>query len=237
MRRAVAFGLFLWLLLSSLGVGAAESPPDVSYTHISTEEKVVALTFDDGPHPRYTDEILDLLAEYGAKATFFVIGKNLELYGEASERAVREGHEIGNHTYSHPGLSGITAPELEREILMNEALIEEKTGKLPACFRPPEGYCTKDVRRTAAAVGCPLILWSIDTRDWSGIGSEQIVAKVMKEVSPGAIILFHDYIAKNSPTPAALKKILPRLSEAGYRFVTVTELLSAGKAASEEVGH
>lgn len=234
MRRGIAFGLLLWILVSPLCAFATERDPAVSYTHVATEEKVVALTFDDGPHPRYTDEILDLLAEYGAKATFFVIGKNLELYGAATERAVREGHEIGNHTYSHPGLSGISPIELEREILMNEAIIEEKTGRAPTCFRPPEGYCTRDIRHTAAAAGCSLILWSIDTRDWSGIGSEEIVKTVMKKVAPGAIILFHDYIGRNSPTPEALKKILPRLDAAGYRFVTVSELLSSAEAASEE---
>ena len=152
MRRSMAFGLLVLLLASPSVAIAAERSPDVSYTHILTEEKVVALTFDDGPHPRYTDEILDLLAEYGAKATFFVIGKNLELYGAATERAVREGHEIGNHTYSHPGLSGLSVSELEREILMNEAIIEEKTGKAPTCFRPPEGYCTQKVRQDRKSV-------------------------------------------------------------------------------------
>ena len=236
MPRLVALGLLLMMLTSPLAIAASARPPEVSYTHISTEEKVIALTFDDGPHPRYTDEILDLLARYGAKATFFVIGKNVELYGAASERAAREGHEIGNHTYSHPGLSEISPRELEREILKNEAIIEEAIGKAPDCFRPPEGYCDREVRRAAAATGCALILWSIDTRDWSGIGSDAIVEKVMREAAPGAIILFHDYIAKDSPTPAALKKILPRLSAAGYRFVTVSELLTVAEAASEEAG-
>lgn len=234
LQRALAFAMLLLLGTRFLCTLAwATSPPGSVYTHVATAEKVVALTFDDGPHPRYTDEILDLLSEYDARATFFVIGKNVELYGAATERAVREGHEIGNHTYSHPTLSALSAHELTREILSSEAIIEERTGKSPSYFRPPEGYCTADVCRTAAAAGCDVILWSIDTRDWSGIGSDRIVERVLAEVTPGAIILFHDYIAKNSPTPKALKKILPRLSAAGYRFVTVRELLSAAEITSE----
>lgn len=196
------------------------------YTHVDTEERIVALTFDDGPHPRYTPMILDILAEYDAKATFFVIGKNLEEYGEVTKRAVREGHEVGNHTYSHPALSGVSRGELMREILATESLIEETIGTSPSVFRPPEGYCHDGIKEVAGQNGFSVILWDIDTRDWAGGNYRDIAEHVMKRTVPGSIILFHDYIAKNSPTPAVLKEILPRLTAAGYRFVTVSELLS-----------
>ena len=193
----------------------------------------VALTFDDGPHPRYTKAILDILEEYHITATFFVIGKNMELYGAAARRAAAEGHEIGNHTYAHPTLSGISDLAFEREIQMNEALIEEYTGKLPTVFRPPEGYCTPTVERIATKNGSTVILWNVDTRDWAGCPSDMIVRNVMKNTVPGSIILFHDYVGKNSTTIAALKEILPRLSAAGYRFVTVSELIEYATPVSE----
>ena len=223
----VALALFLTVSLLLFGVlplnGMATGGGVL--THIKTEERIVALTFDDGPHPRYTPAILDLLLAYGAKATFFVIGKNLEYYAEAAKRAVREGHEIGNHTYSHPTLSALSYDEIEGELLKNAAAIEEKLGVRPSVFRPPEGSCTRAVEAAAAYCGTPLILWSVDTRDWSGRSSSRIVSEVMEKTVPGAIILFHDYTVGDCHTLEALKEILPRLSAAGYRFVTVSELL------------
>lgn len=224
-RRALSLFLLLSLFLfPALRVHGASQGG--AYTHVATDEAVVALTFDDGPHPRYTPKILDILAENDARATFFVIGKNLEHYGDIAERAVREGHEIGNHTYSHPTLFQLDDGEILYEILKNEAIIEEKTGYMPTLFRPPEGYCTTAIERVAKNAGSDVVLWSVDTRDWSGIASARIVSHVMENVRPGSIILFHDYIAENSPTPAALKEILPRLRAAGYRFVTVSELIT-----------
>lgn len=223
MRRVLLLVLLL-LLISPLSVSSKEMKG--VYTHVDTEERIVALTFDDGPHPHYTPMILDILAEYDAKATFFVIGKNLEEYGEVTKRAAREGHEIGNHTYSHPALHGISERELTRELLTTESLIEERIGTPPAVFRPPEGYCPDGVKAVASGNGFSVVLWDIDTRDWAGGASHDIAKHVMKNVVPGSIILFHDYIAKNSPTPAVLKEILPQLVAAGYRFVTVSELIT-----------
>ena len=224
-KRIAAIFFSVVLLFSPFGMRsrALSSQP---CRHVSTEEKVVALTFDDGPHPRYTSEILDLLAMYDAKATFFVIGKNVELYGDLVVRAAAEGHEIGNHTYAHPKLSELSHAALEREILKNEAMIEELVGTAPLLFRPPEGYCSPDVSHAALKNGISIILWNVDTRDWSGNSSESITSHVLANAVPGSIILFHDYIAHNSPTPAALKEILPRLDAAGFRFVTVSELLT-----------
>ncbi len=193
---------------------------------VPCEERVIALTFDDGPHPKYTDRILDVLAEYGAKATFFVVGENLELYGEATLRAVAEGHEIGNHTYAHPALAALCQSELENQILHNETVIKEKAQSETALFRPPEGYCSACVKSTTEALGYRVILWDVDTRDWAGTPSDTIVKNVMKNAKPGSILLFHDYVSHKSTTIDALKQILPRLQAQGYRFVTVSELLS-----------
>ena len=224
--------LAVWVSSLSTPFAAAVSTRAV-YRRVVTEDKVVALTFDDGPHPRYTPMILDILAEYGAKATFFVIGKNMELYGDAARRAASEGHEIGNHTYAHPALSGISDAEFEREVLKNEALIEEYTGMPPTVFRPPEGYCTPSVERIVTKNGGTVILWNVDTMDWAGRPSDAIVKNVMQNTVPGSIILFHDYVGKESTTIDALKEILPRLSAAGYRFVTVSELIAHATPVSE----
>ena len=202
------------------------------YFHVNTEEKVIALTFDDGPHPRYTDKILDLLEKYQAKATFFVIGKNLELYSSVTKRVFEAGHEIGNHTYDHPTLSCIGPSELSGQIEKNEKLIESITGKKSRCFRPPEGFCGRYVREVINKKGYQAILWDVDTRDWAGTPSKTIVKNVMKSVHPGAIILFHDYVGEHNTTVEALREILSKLSEEGYRFITISELLSYGSDGS-----
>ncbi len=213
-------------LLLSGGLPREYTPIENVYHRVSTEEKVIALTFDDGPHPQNTEKVLDLLERYDAKATFFVIGKNLELYRETVKRAVREGHEIGNHTYTHPHLSAMSEEELFREIERNERLIEELTEKPTALFRPPEGYCGKAVRDLIKKRGYRAILWDVDTRDWAGTPTHEIIKTVQNTVYPGSILLFHDYGGKQSATLSALAALLPWLKKEGYRLVTVSELLS-----------
>ena len=229
--KRIALFLAMWLAFGiPLPLCAAEKTKTV-YRRVNTEEKIVAITFDDGPHPRYTKKILDVLAEYNAKATFFVIGKNLELYGDLARLAAEEGHEIGNHTYSHASLPLLDREALAREILDNEGLIEECTGLRPTVFRPPGGQSSSLVEEIVTANGDKIILWDVDTRDWAGRTSVDIVNSVMQETVPGSIILLHDYAVCESTTVDALKEILPRLSAAGYRFVTVSELLLDGETA------
>lgn len=237
MKRRIAclFLAVIYLMLVALPARGAEAEIPI-YRHVNTTEKVIALTFDDGPHPKVTDKILDLLAEYDAKATFFVVGKNVELYGRATARAVREGHEIGNHTYAHPSIGGLGCAEIACELLRTEALVEELTGKSCHIFRPPGGECTKEAQLAALGNGFSLVLWNIDTRDWAGVSSSEIVKNVMSNAAPGSVILFHDYVGKEAGTIDALKEILPRLSAAGYRFVTVSELLSYSASASDSSG-
>ncbi len=231
--RAVAV-LLLLVLLSSFCTGISGfCAQNAVYRRVSTEEKVIALTFDDGPHPRVTNEILDLLAEYDAKATFFVIGKNLELYSDTARRAVAEGHELGNHTYTHPHLSGLGAGAVEGELQKNAALIERLLGVSSVLFRPPEGSCKTEMLSVVEKNGYSTVLWDVDTRDWSGVSAEAITKNVIKNAREGSIVLFHDYVGRECHTVAALKEILPRLSAAGYRFVTVSELLSYSASASD----
>lgn len=187
------------------------------------DEKKIALTFDDGPHPKYTEEILSILEKYDVKATFFAIGENVTYYPEAFEKIQRAGHEIGNHTFSHPHLYQKDCAALTKEIRQAEASLSGSNGA--KLFRPPEGVCSDTVCRVASEMGYTIILWTVDTRDWSHPDPDAIVQGVEKNVKSGDIILFHDYIASPSPTPAALDRLIPSLLAKGYRFVTVSELI------------
>lgn len=196
----------------------------VSAGDTAEETEKIALTFDDGPHPVYTPQILDILKENGIKATFFIIGENAEKYPEIVERIIDEGHEVGNHTYSHPHLQKIGDEELMKELKKTEALLKEAFGYEPALFRPPEGYCCAAVKNSAKAMGYELTLWDIDTTDWAHNQSQNIIKTVLATVKDGSIILCHDYVTKPSPTPDAIKAFIPKLKARGYSFVTVSEL-------------
>lgn len=189
--------------------------------------KCVALTFDDGPHKTYTPEILDILDEYGAKATFFIVGRNAEENPDIVLDAYRRGHEIGNHTYTHPNLKNLSAEKRLEEIQKTQEILTDITGEAPRLFRPPGGYVSNSIIEELDALDCSAVLWSWrqDTRDWACPGVDCVVSGVLKNLRDGDIILFHDYNAgKNSPTPQALRRILKSLSDDGYRFVTVSEL-------------
>ena len=184
----------------------------------------IALTFDDGPHPSLTEPILDLLADFGAKATFFVIGRNAEAYPEIVAREIAEGHEIGNHTETHPDLSRLDLSSAEREIVASGNAIFSESGYRTRLLRPPCGEATDDVIRLAERLGHTVVLWSVDTRDWAHTGTAQIVRTVREGLTDGGVILFHDFISGESHTLAALGELLPALAAEGYEFVTVSEL-------------
>ncbi len=193
-------------------------------------DKKIALTFDDGPHKKYTGQILDVLSEYQIKATFFVIGCNCEKNPELIRREISEGHEIGNHTYSHPHLTGIKQSKLKSEIEETERIIAEICDYKPRLFRPPEGVYSSAVSGTVEELDYIPILWTVDTLDWKMPSSEKIVSEVLGSVKSGSIILCHDYVSGKSSTVDALKIIIPKLLEEGYEFVTVGELISLNSA-------
>ncbi len=201
------------------------------YNHVVTqgarEEKVIALTFDDGPHPEFTPQILDLLKEYEAKATFFILGKQAALYPDLVKRELEEGHELGNHTYSHIDVKKSSKEKIEKEFQKTQDMIYSITGVKPKVFRPPYGFYNQNTLNVANENKCKVILWSPnqDPKDWSSPGVDRIVNTVISKTKNGDIILLHDYIEGNSHTIEALKTILPDLKARGYRFVTVSELL------------
>ena len=211
---------FLAVLLASAQVRAG----DVIYS-CAGEEKRIALTFDDGPHPVHTREILDILAEYGVRATFFVVGENAERYPELLEAEARAGHEIGNHSYTHTNLRQANGTTVAREIDEGERAIYEIFEYRTRLLRPPGGCVGKELLEEAEARDYRIVCWSVDTRDWAHTPVKQITEKVLREASGGDILLFHDYIAGDSPTPEALRAVIPKLLKEGYQFVTVSELI------------
>ena len=225
MRKITAFILASVLFIIPTNAFEDEELADV-YFSSETESKKIALTFDDGPHYKYTAEILDILNEYDAKATFFVVGQLAERYPELILRELSEGHEVASHTWSHPNLVTIPESTLMNELLTTEQLLFELAEYRPRLFRPPEGKYGNAVRKVARQLDYELVLWTVDTRDWAHTPTDTIVETVLDNTVPGSIILCHDFIGRDSPTPEALRKFIPKLIENGYEFVTVSELIS-----------
>ena len=190
-------------------------------------DKVLCLTFDDGPHPRYTEQILAVLAEYGVVATFFFVGENVALYSDAARRVASAGHEIGNHTQTHPHMQKIEDGRLMEEIAAAQREIRSATGAVPTLFRPPEGKITKERSELLRKMGFRGVLWSVDTLDWKGTDARQIAKEVLMHVKGGDVILCHDYVGHPTTTVEALRLFLPVLIEKGYRFVTVSQLMES----------
>ncbi|MCZ8515569.1 polysaccharide deacetylase family protein [Paenibacillus filicis] len=199
---------------------------------VATEEKVIALTFDDGPDPEDTPQILDLLRQYGAKATFFAVGNKVERFPDLLRREVAEGHEIANHTYSHKYFGKkVSSEQIRSEIQRAEKVIYAASGRTCHLFRPPGGFYNERLVQTVTDDGYTVVLWSWhqDTQDWNTPGVRRIVNKVVKNARNGDIVLFHDYVEGKSQTVEALKEILPELKKRGFQFVTVSELLAYGR--------
>lgn len=196
------------------------------------ELKVVALTFDDGPDPRFTPLILDILEEYDIKATFFMVGKHAEKYPHIARLVEEAGHEIGNHTYSHANLLQASAYRISNEITRGEEAILNSTGKRPSLLRPPRGLYNPTVKEKAREMGYTIALWSLSSNDWLELRPLDITRRILRNVSNGDIILFHDsgdLIRSEGgdrlSTVLSLKPIIEGLKEQDYIFVTITEMM------------
>lgn len=213
--------------------GMAQSVPQVYHVFSETTEiehainestkteqiKKVALTFDDGPHPSYTEQLLDGLKERGVKATFFVTGEHASLHPDVIERMSEEGHLIGNHTYSHMQLNAANKEEFKEELIRTNEVIEEITGEDVLYVRPPYGTWDKSFE---SELNMFPVLWTVDPLDWCSTNVSGITAKVVNKVEENDIILMHDYF--ETSVTAALEVVDELLAE-GYTFVTVEEIL------------
>ncbi len=193
----------------------------------NTSEKLVALTFDDGPEILNTPKILDILKEKGVPATFFVMGKQIKEFPDEMKRIVNEGHAIANHTYTHYDSRRIWTDKLRKEIQSTQEEMARVVGKKPDIFRPPYGSFSKADMRLLNELGMRNILWSVDTLDWSGTTAEDILKIVHRDISPGGIVLQHNFQSDRlKGTVVALPKIIDELKAKGYRFVTIQTLLA-----------
>ena len=211
MKKILSIMILAILLISPI---CADEPP----------KKLVALTFDDGPHKTHTKVILDTLDKYDVKATFFVVGTNAERFPDIVQYAADMGHEIGNHTYTHPNMKGISHSELQAELSKNEDLLFSICGVRTKLFRPPCGEMSDAVSSITEESGYKLVLWDVDTRDWEHRSKDAIVNSIKKNVKNGSVILMHDFIGGETHTPEALSEIIETLQKDGYEFVTVSEL-------------
>ncbi|MEB3224657.1 MAG: polysaccharide deacetylase family protein [Synechococcus sp.] len=197
---------------------------------VATDEKVIALTYDDGPNPPYTEAMLAVLADYQAKATFYVVGQNVESYPE-TVRAVRAaGHELSNHSYEHKYMAFRSWGYITHEVDTTDQLLRDLGVAGQIDFRPPWGrrffllplYLHQQHKR--------LVIWDVDTFDWEPEASPtDIAARVIEGIQPGSIILMHDGGGDRQRTVEATNLILSQLTAAGYRFVTVAELFELSK--------
>ncbi len=183
------------------------------------EIRRIALTFDDGPHPRYTQQLLDGLKERGVQATFFVTGEHAELHPDIIRRMQEEGHLIGNHTYSHMQLRKSNREVFKEELIRTNEILEEITGQEVVYVRPPYGSWDKSFEKELNMFP---VLWTVDTLDWCSSNADRITQKIVGKVEENDIILMHDYY--DTSVEAALKAV-DALLEQGYTFVTVEEIL------------
>lgn len=190
----------------------------LSRRKIDPEKPMIALTFDDGPHDIYTARILDALKKYGGKATFFVLGQRVERHSKILNRMIKEGSEIGNHSYSHPLLTTASVEKIKQEIARTQKAVLQCTGYTPKLVRPTYGAVNQTVR---AAINYPMIEWSVDTQDWKSRNVDMIVKEAMKGAKDGAIILMHDVYLT---TAIAAEKVIQKLTKEGYQLVTISEM-------------
>ena len=189
--------------------------------------KLVALTFDDGPWPKYTEQILRILRERNVKATFFAVGGRLSKQPDTAKKIVAEGHVLANHTLSHQKLDGATTKVVRRQIRQGGDRIKKVAMKRPAWFRPPGGHIDSTVIAEARKANQQIVLWSVDPQDWRRPGWKKIAARVVNATRPGDVILLHDGGGDRGQTVQALPRIIRQLEAKGYTFVTLDELAAA----------
>ena len=215
MRMGAAVCLAAVAALAIGGHGTAEPAAEI----VNENGPMIALTFDDGPYPKVTGHILDVLEKNGVCATFFVLGSRIEGHEDMLTRMDELGCEIGNHSFSHADLTRLSKADCQRELSDTDAEIRRVTGHEASVVRPPYGYYNKTVMSAAER---PLILWTVDTNDWRGKAPGEIADYVIQQAKEGSVILMHD---QQTQTADAMEMIIPTLIEEGFRFVTVSELI------------
>jgi len=194
------------------------------FNSVNTSRKIVALTFDDGPHGKLTPQLLDLLKRENVRATFFVLGSLVAANPQIVQRMATEGHEVANHTWDHPRLPSLSAEKLEHQIRDTTEIIEKNTGSKVTIMRPTYGLYNEGVKnKLLNDFGLDMILWSVDPNDWKKPGADAVARRLVNGAHPGAILLAHDI---HPGTIAAMPQTIAQLKAKGYTFATVSELIA-----------
>ncbi|HEX2950294.1 MAG TPA: polysaccharide deacetylase family protein, partial [Armatimonadota bacterium] len=190
----------------------------------NVNKRQIALTFDDGPHPLYTPQILNILARDQVKATFFVVGKMAEMYPNLVRAEYNDGHSVGNHTYHHVNLTKIPEPDVATEIKGCGEVLQCITGRAPHLFRPPGGDYDTEVITTSEALGYTTVLWTDDPGDYAHPGEQIILQRALLKARNGGIILLHDGVQQ---TISILPQLIDTLKKQGYEFVTIDKMIES----------
>ena len=236
------FRFLLFYLLSSVGIAAlraddavapqtAEKPkpsataePGITFDWVHVDGPYIALTFDDGPSAKQTPKLLDLLAAHHIKATFFLIGENVAEHPEIVAREVREGHEIANHSWSHPNLAKMSDDGVRGQLRKTEDAIRSAIDNRPTLLRPPYGSITARQKKWInQEFGYKIVLWDVDPLDWRRPGPNVVCNRIVKNTRAGSIVLAHDI---HPGTMEAMPCVLNQLEAKGFKFVTVSELIA-----------
>ena len=215
--------------------GPKDNRENVSVISSGTvHDKWIALTFDDGPYPPYTDRLLDVLKAKRVHATFFLVAEQAQQYPELVRRMKAEGHTVGLHAFRHRDFLKLTEEEKRKDLEQGKNLLRDITGKNPVYWRPPHGFRDFSVMETAAAQNLTVVNWSVIPRDWTGIDSQEIFRRVMDKAEDGAIVLLHDgdspgYKASRQATVDAVSLLIDSLREKGYHLVSLEEYVQAEK--------
>jgi peptidoglycan/xylan/chitin deacetylase (PgdA/CDA1 family) len=202
---------------------AAPEESSITFNSVHVDGPYIAMTFDDGPSATLTPKLLDLLAAHHIKATFFVIGENVAEHPEIVARAAREGHEIGNHSWSHPNFGKMSDQGVRSQLQRTDDAIKNATGERPTLMRPPYGSITGGEKRWIHdEFGYRIILWDVDPYDWKRPGPAVVRNRILKETQPGSIVLSHDI---HPGTIEAMPSTFDALEAKGFKFVTVSELI------------
>lgn len=203
------------------GLGPVRRVSDLPGSGAGPADRVVALTFDDGPDPTFTPKVLDLLAQERVPATFFMIGWEAAASPDLVRRVAAAGDGVGSHTWNHLDLTRLNEAGMATQVDRTETLLSSETGWKVTCIRPPEGHEDQALVRRLSQRGLSTVLWSADTRDWTRPGTDTIVRRALANLSPGAIILLHDGGGDRSETLAGLPQIIEGVQSQGYRLVPI----------------
>lgn len=220
------------------GAAAASSPtapgPKISFSEVNVDGPYIAMTFDDGPSRVNTPKLLDLAAKKHIKLTFFLVGQCAAEFPQLVKREVEEGHEVANHSWSHPNLAKMSEEGVRNEIQKTQDAIKEACGVTPDLMRPPYGELTQKQRAWLhKEFGFKFILWDVDPLDWKDRNSATVARRIIAGARPGSIILSHDI---HATTVAAMPEVFDALLAKGFKFVTVSELLAMDKGGARAEG-